>query len=154
MIHVIKGDRDLARVVRDGVLAQQVRVTINSVQGIAPQASLSEVRFHATPIYARNPLPAVGSNTDSTEVVLNWVPGRVAASHDVLFNETLAAIEDGSALLANTTDPWLDLSELDLMPNTTYYWQVNEVNDLADPPVYQCAVWHLPTPERTSAQEE
>ena len=137
-----------------GVLAQQVRVTINSVQGIAPQASLSEVRFHATPIYARNPLPAVGSNTDSTEVVLNWVPGRVAASHDVLFNETLAAIEDGSALLANTTDPWLDLSELDLMPNTTYYWQVNEVNDLADPPVYEGPVWHFTTPERTSAQEE
>ena len=129
-----------------GVMAQQVRVTINSVHGFVSQASLSEVRFYATPVYARNPRPAVGSTTDSTDVVLNWVPGRVAASHDVLFSENIEAIADGSAIIANTTDPWFDLSELDLTPNTTYYWRVDEVNELADPPVYEGTVWHFTTP--------
>jgi hypothetical protein len=129
-----------------GAVAQHVRVTINSVHGLLPQASLSEVRFYAIPVYARNPRPALGSSTDSTKVVLNWVPGRVAASHDVLFSESIEAIEDGSAILANTTDPWFDLSELDLTPNTTYYWRVDEVNELADPPVYEGAVWYFTTP--------
>jgi hypothetical protein len=124
-------------------------MTINSAQGIAPQVSLSEVRFHATPIRARNPLPESDSTTDSTDVLLNWVPGRLAASHDVLLSETLAAIEDGSALVTNTTDAWLDLSELNLTPNTTYYWQVNEVSDLEDPSVYEGAVWHFTTPAET-----
>ena len=133
-----------------GAVAQHVRVTINSVHGFGPQASLSEVRFYATPIYARNPLPVVGSTTDSTDVVLNWVPGRVAVSHDVLLSENVEVIEDGSALIANTTDAWFDLSKLDLTPNTTYYWRVNEVNELADPPVYEGTVWHFTTPETPS----
>ena len=127
-------------------MAQQVRVTIDSVYGSLPRASLSEVRFYAAPLYARNPHPADGSTTDSTDVVLNWVPGRVATSHDLLLSENLEAIADGSALIANTTDAWFDLSELDLAPNTTYYWQVNEVNELADPPVYEGTVWQFTTP--------
>jgi hypothetical protein len=129
-----------------GAVAQHVRMTINSVHGFGPQVSLSEVQFYATPIHARNPLPAVGSITDSTNVILNWVPGRVAASHDVLFSESIEAIEDGSALIANTTDAWLDLSDLALTPSTTYYWRVDEVNELADPPVYEGTVWHFTTP--------
>jgi hypothetical protein len=125
-----------------------VRVNIQSNWGgMLMSYGLSEVRFYTTPIYARNPLPAVGSITDSTDIVLNWVPGRVATSHDVLFSENLEAIEDGSALVANTTDSWMDLSGLNLTPGTTYYWQVNEVNDLADPPVYEGTVWHFTTPE-------
>ena len=64
----------------------------------------------------------------------------------MLFSENLEAIEDGSALIVNTTDAWLDLSDLDLAANTTYYWQVNEVNELADPPVYEGTVWHFTTP--------
>ena len=60
--------------------------------------------------------------------------------------EGLRFTRDGSALVANATDSWLDLSDLDLTPSTTYYWQVNEVNDLADPPVYEGTVWHFTTP--------
>ena len=136
-----------------GATAQHVRLTIDTVQEVAAQASLSEVRFFAIPVYARNPQPAVGSTTHSTDVVLNWHPGRVAASHDVLFSENVEAIEDDSALVVNTTDSWLDLSALDLTPSTTYYWQVDEVNDIADPPVYQDSVWHFTTPETLSAGE-
>ena len=131
-----------------GAAAQYVRLNIQgNWGGILMAYGLSEVRFYTTPIYARNPLPTVGSTTDSTDVVLNWVPGRVATSHDVLFSENLEAIEDGSALITNTTAPWLDLSDLDLTPSTTYYWQVNEVNDLADHPVYEGTVWHFTTPD-------
>lgn len=59
---------------------------------------------------------------------------------------TYSCVQGGSALIANTTKPWLDLSELNLTPSTTYYWQVNEVNDLADPPVHVGPVWHFTTP--------
>ena len=44
----------------DGVTAQHVRLTINTVQGFAPQASLSEVRFFSIPTLARQPSPRRG----------------------------------------------------------------------------------------------
>ena len=44
-----------------GVTAQHVRMTINSVQGFAPQASLSEVRFFSIPTSATRPDPDTGA---------------------------------------------------------------------------------------------
>ena len=129
-----------------GTTAQHVRLTINSVHGVADQASLSEVRFSSIPVYARNPQPAAGTTTDSLDVVLSWRPGREADSHEVLFSENRDVVEDGSALIATTTDAWLDLSDLDLQYGTTYYWKVNEVNPLENPPIYEGDVWSFTTP--------
>ncbi|MCH8194397.1 MAG: hypothetical protein IIA65_10335, partial [Planctomycetes bacterium] len=67
-----------------GVTAQHVRVTINSVQGFAPQASLSEVRFYYIPTFATRPNPDSGSTDLAPDLALSWGRnGREADSHDV-----------------------------------------------------------------------
>ncbi|MCH7919680.1 MAG: LamG domain-containing protein, partial [Planctomycetes bacterium] len=55
-----------------GATAQQVRLTINSVQGIAPQASLSEVRFLFIPTFATRPNPAAGATDVAPDTTLSW----------------------------------------------------------------------------------
>ncbi|MCH7920027.1 MAG: discoidin domain-containing protein, partial [Planctomycetes bacterium] len=42
-------------------VARYVRMTVNSVQGFAPQASLSEVRFFSIPTFATRPTPDSGA---------------------------------------------------------------------------------------------
>ena len=129
-----------------GVMASAVRITINSAHGFAPQTGLSEVQFSHIPVLARQPHPAIGATTQSLDTVLSWRPGREADSHEVLFSENRDAVEDGSALIAVTTDPWLDLSDLNLQHGTTYYWKVNEVNALENTPVHEGDVWSFTTP--------
>ncbi|MCH8217366.1 MAG: right-handed parallel beta-helix repeat-containing protein [Planctomycetes bacterium] len=131
----------------EGVMASAVRITINSVHGFAPQTGLSEVQFFHVPVLARQPQPAVGTTLDSLDTVLSWRPGREADLHEVLFSENRDAVEDGSALIATTTVAWLDLSDLNLQYGTTYYWKVNEVNALENPPVHEGDVWSFTTPE-------
>ena len=54
-----------------GVSAQYVRMTINSVHGFAPQTSLSEVRFFAIPTFATRADPSPGA-VDRAHLMLHF----------------------------------------------------------------------------------
>ena len=128
-----------------GAMAQRVRLTINSVQGIAPQASLSEVRFFFIPVNAREPQPADGGSADSVNANLRWRSGREAAEHEVVLSQDRAAVADGSAgalVLQEsryTPDP--------LLYSETYYWQVTETNLVSTPPRHEGPIWSFMAPE-------
>ena len=130
-----------------GAMAQFVRIQINSVQGLSSRASLSEVRFFYEPVFARNPEPENGAVEDTLDAVLTWRPGREAGSHQVFLSESMDAVLDESALIASTLDASLDLSGQDLKYSATYYWKVNEVNDLESPPIHGGELWQFMAPE-------
>ncbi|MCH8218207.1 MAG: LamG domain-containing protein, partial [Planctomycetes bacterium] len=67
-----------------GATAQHVRVSINTVQGFAPQASLSEVRFFSIPTLASRPSPDSGATNVAPDTTLSWGRnGREADRHEV-----------------------------------------------------------------------
>jgi len=67
-----------------GAVAQHVRLTISTVQGFAPAASLSEVRFYAIPMLASRPYPASGATDVAPATALSWGRnGREADQHEI-----------------------------------------------------------------------
>ena len=69
---------------------------------------------------ATNPHPANGATDVSLDVVLGWIPGDYAVSHDVYFGTSSPPAFIGN-LAASSYDPGT------LEPGTTYYWKINEV---------------------------
>jgi len=127
-----------------GATAKFVRITINAGWGMMPQYGLSEVRFFSIPTKAREPKPAAGASIDGVDVVLSWRAGREAASHDVSLGTDRAAVADGAAVIATTTEARLDPGALDY--GTTYFWRVDEINEDGTPTTYPGDVWSLTTP--------
>ena len=83
-----------------GAQAKHVRITISAGFGFLPQYGLSEVRFLYIPTFAREPVPAHGSNVDSATVELGWRSGREPASSEVY----LGTDPNAPLTLAGTTD--------------------------------------------------
>jgi len=123
-----------------GALAKSVKITINSGYGMLPQYGLSEVRFYYIPTFAREPQPADGETTASANVVLSWRAGREAASHQVYLGTDAAAL----SLVGTANDNSYDAGDLDY--DTTYFWQIVEVNEAETPSSYAGPIWSLSTP--------
>ena len=92
--------------------------------------------------YARNPSPKDGAMHADTWVSTSWAAGDFAVSHDVYFGDNFDDVNDG---LGDTFrgNQGLKLTYFvagfpgfaypdGLVPGTTYYWRIDEVND-ADP---------------------
>jgi hypothetical protein len=122
-----------------GVEAKYVKLTINASWGVAPQTGLSEVRFSYVPVQARAPEPAAQATGVSVDTVLNWRPGRAAASHLVYFGTDPDAVAQGTVTGKTVTDHSYSPGALNY--DTTYYWRVDEVNAVT----YPGAVWDFTT---------
>jgi hypothetical protein len=101
-----------------GVQAKYVKLTINATWGGIPQASLSEVRFLAVPVQARQPLPADAATGVNLDVNLSWRSGREAASHKVYFGQDRRRGYGGSRHSHDAASPWRTWGRHDL------YWRV------------------------------
>ena len=124
----------------DGVLAKFVRITINAGYGMLPQHGLSEVRFYYIPTFVRAPQPADGDTTQGANVELNWRAGREAASHQVY----LGTDAEDLPLVATTSASRHTANGLAY--DTTYFWQVVEINEAEIPSAYAGEVWSFSTP--------
>ncbi len=130
-----------------GVMARLVKITglsNFSMLGL-PQKGLSEVRFYAIPVRAREPEPADGTTTDGVDGILSWRSGREAVESEVVFSDDEQAVIDGSAVVATVSEPSYDPGILTL--GTAYFWKINEMNDLGTPQAYEGALWTFSTPE-------
>jgi hypothetical protein len=111
-----------------GAMAKYVRLTIvKSWGGMMAQASLSEVRFFAVPVLAREPQPADGATEVGVAADLTWRPGREAQSHRVYFGTDAGAVAAGTVPVATQTEHSFTPSSTEF--GTTYYWKVDEVGD-------------------------
>jgi hypothetical protein len=126
-----------------GVAAQSVKITANSDFGGMGQSGLSEVRFMYIPAQAHNPQPAAGQTGVGVNAVLSWRPGREAASHTVYFSATQQAVADGTAAAGSTNTSSFVPGVLNLA--ATYYWRVDEANQVQSPSVWAGDVWSFTT---------
>jgi len=107
-----------------GVRAKFVRLNILSNWGDAKQSGLAEVRFFYVPLKAFGPTPASGATGVAVDSLLNWRPGRTAASHEVYFGADPNALSK----VGKATGHTYSLVSVGAEYGKTYYWKVNEVN--------------------------
>ena len=126
-------------------------VTIHSNRGpefdeIRIGETLEDVIGFDSDISAVKPSPADGA-TDvvKDETVLTWTPGDQAAEHHVFFGTDFDEVSDAQvgdpAHVATQTDTVYTLDRLSL--DKTYYWRVDEVNDLAPDSPWSGKVWRF-----------
>jgi hypothetical protein len=112
--------------------------------------------------YALGPNPANGSVLADTWVSLSWRPGDFAVSHDVYLGDNLDDVNNA------TRDSDLYRGSLDLgtefyiagfvgyaypdglVPGTTYYWRIDEVNDAEPNSPWKGEVWSFMVPPKTA----
>jgi len=129
-----------------GAAAKYVRLTANSNWGgILPQFGLSEVRFFYIPVLAREPNPDSGATNVDVDVTLAFRAGREAAKHNVYVSTDQQAVIDGTAPVTTVSEASYGPLSLDL--GLTYYWRVDEVNEVETPTTWQGDLWNFTTQE-------
>jgi len=105
---------------------------------------------------AVNPSPDEGDIVEDTWVNLTWFPGDFAVSHDVYLGENFDDVNDGlgdtfrgnhgstSFIVGFPGYPYPD----GLVPGTTYYWRIDEVNDTNPNSPWKGPVWSFRVPSR------
>jgi len=108
--------------------------------------------------YALGPNPADGELYPDTWVNLSWRPGDFAVSHDVYFGDNLDDVNDGAegTFQGNQTLTFIVVGfpgfayPDGLVPGTTYYWRIDEVNDTEPNSPWKGNVWSFSIPPKTA----
>jgi hypothetical protein len=104
------------------------------------------------------PDPADGELYPDTWVNLSWRPGDFAHSHDVYFGENFNDVNDGAegTFLGNQSLNFIVVGfpgfayPDGLVPGTTYYWRIDEVNDTEPNSPWKGNVWSFSVPPKTA----
>jgi hypothetical protein len=121
-----------------------------------PAAEIKSVMLGGAYPYAFNPTPADGAMHPDTWVTLSWRAGDFAASHDVYLGDNFDDVNDGVAetFRSNQTAnyyvagfPGFAYPE-GLVPGTTYYWRIDEVNEADPNSPWKGSVWSFSVPPR------
>ena len=143
----------LTAIVADG------RLTIQPAEG----SSNSKIMFldileGVELVKAYNPTPDDGAFHEDTWVNLAWFPGDKAVSHDVYLGDNFDDVNAGaeSTFIGNQAEtfivagfpgfPYPD----GLVPGTTYYWRIDEVNDAEPNSPWIGDVWRFMIPPKTA----
>ncbi len=107
---------------------------------------------------AYSAFPATGALYANRQVTLSWIAGDFAVSHSVYFGENADDILNsaGGTLQGNTKEtqfiigapgnPYPD----GLVPGTTYYWRIDEVNDVHPDSPWKGDMWSFTIPPWTA----
>ncbi len=105
---------------------------------------------------ASKPIPANGGVVEDTWATLGWTGGQAAASFDVYLGDNLDDVKNGAGDTSRGNHalnffvagfpgyPYPD----GLVPGTTYYWRIDEVQ--TDGTVQQGTVWSFKIPSKTA----
>ena len=107
---------------------------------------------------ASRPKPADGAMHSDTWTNLSWKPGAYATSHDVYLGENFDNVNAGAegTFQGNQTDTFLvagfpGFAYPDgLVPGTTYYWRIDEVNEAEPNSPWKGDVWSFNIPPKTA----
>ncbi|MCH7558900.1 MAG: hypothetical protein IIB56_15815 [Planctomycetes bacterium] len=115
------------------------------------------IKLGATP-KATKPSPADRALRLETWATLGWTPGYAAISHDLYFGDNYVDVDAGTpdtflgnqavefSLVGFPGSPYPD----GLILGTTYYWRVDEVNDLNPDSPWKGDVWRFTVPPMTA----
>jgi hypothetical protein len=108
--------------------------------------------------YALAPSPADGALHLETWATLTWAPGDFAVSHDVYVGNNFDDVNDGlgdtftgnqTATMLVVGFPGFPIPD-GLVPGTTYYWRIDEVNDTDPNSPWKGNVWSFSIPPKTA----
>ena len=108
--------------------------------------------------YASNPNPSDGAIHSDTWVTMSWRAGDFAASHDVYLSDNLDDVSNSTvdAFRGNRSDLMYIVGFAGfafpdgLVPGTTYYWRVDEVNETEPNSPWIGDIWSFTVPPRTA----
>jgi len=110
--------------------------------------------------YALSPNPEDGSYSEAPWVTLGWSPGDFAVSHDVYLGDNFEDVADGAADTFRGNQPLETTFYLagiagyaypdGLVPGTTYYWRIDEVNEADPNSPWKGDVWSFTVPPKTA----
>jgi len=148
---------------------------LDAVRGFAWDGVLDEVRIYSHALsevellsamegkpwpYAFGPDPADGALHEDTWVTLSWKPGQLAVSHDVYLGDNFDVVNeatlDSDVYRGNqTTDFYIagfpGFAYPDgLVPGTTYYWRIDEVNEASPESPWKGSIWSFSIPPKTA----
>jgi hypothetical protein len=109
---------------------------------------------------AYNPDPADGAYITDTYATLGWSPDSAAVSQDVYFGDNYDDVANGTGdtfrvnqdrdtnfyIVGFTGYPYPD----GLVPGTTYYWRIDEVNEADPRSPWKGNVWSFTVPPKTA----
>jgi len=109
-------------------------------------------------VKAGNPVPSNGSIYEDTWVNLSWSPGESAVSHDVYLGDNFNDVNNGAegSFLGNQAATFIVAGfpgfayPEGLIPGTTYYWRIDEVNDTEPNSPWKGDVWSFSIPPKTA----
>jgi len=108
------------------------------------------------PVKAADPNPVDSALLDQTWATISWTPGDFAVSHDVYMGTSFDDVNDGLGDTFRTNQagafyaagftgyPYPD----GLVPGTTYYWRIDEVNDADPNSPWKGDTWSFTVPSR------
>jgi len=107
---------------------------------------------------ASRPKPADGAMLSDTWVNLSWSPGAYAVSHDVYMDVNFDNVNAGAegTFIGNQTATFFvagfpGFAYPDgLVPGTTYYWRIDEVNETEPNSPWKGDVWSFSIPPKTA----
>jgi len=120
--------------------------------------SAAEIKKLAARPKAWSPDPPSGSLYSDTWITLSFSPGGFAVSHDVYLGESFEEVDAGTGetFRGNQTLPYYVAGfpgyayPDGLVPGVTYYWRIDEVNDLDPNSPWKGDVWSFSIPPKTS----
>ncbi|MFH1883165.1 MAG: LamG domain-containing protein [Planctomycetota bacterium] len=141
------GSLDEVRIYDKALTADEIQVVMQGGEGF-PNA------------FAPN--PADGELYPDTWVNLSWRPGDFAVSHDVYIGDNFDDVNDGAegTFQGNQTLTFIVVGfpgfayPDGLVPGTTYYWRVDEVNDTEPNSPWKGNVWSFSVPPKTAYYPE
>jgi len=118
--------------------------------------SVAEITKLAAIAKATRPNPPDGGIHPDTWVTLSWTPGGYAVSHDVYLGENSDDVNDGTGVTfrGNQTATYFVAGfpgfayPGGLVPGTTYYWRIDEVNDADPRSPWRGDLWSFTVPPR------
>jgi hypothetical protein len=122
------------------------------------QAEIEKAMQGEAYAFALSPKPADGEIFPDVWANISWSPGDFAVSHDVYFGDDFDLVSEGAAetFQGNQTVTYLVVGfpgfpyPDGLVPGTTYYWRIDEVNDADPNSPWIGPVWSFSVPPKTA----
>jgi len=107
---------------------------------------------------ARRPDPKDGALIDGTWANLSWSPGDFGVTHDVYVGDDYDAVNEGAegTFVGNQAGTFIVVGfpgfpmPDGLVPGTTYYWRIDEVNDAEPNSPWKGNIWSFSVPPKTA----
>jgi hypothetical protein len=107
---------------------------------------------------AAGPVPADGALHADTWVNMGWRAGDFAVSHDVYFGDNFDDVDAGAeSTFQGNQDAMFFVAGFPgfaypdgLVPGTTYYWRIDEVNDTEPNSPWKGEIWSFGIPPKTA----